>query len=127
MNKKVLVAIMLAVLVAGCTGYKTTSETGEQPLGDQQQQSATGPTIPLDIKDFRFSPTEITIKKDTTVTWTQKDSVPHTVTTTSGPESFDSGTLSQGEEFSYTFQKTGTYEYYCSIHPNMKGKVTVTE
>ena len=53
------------------------------------------------------------------------DTAPHTVTVTSGPVKFDSGTLQKGESFSYTFKETGTYEYYCAVHPDMTASVKV--
>jgi len=82
-------------------------------------------TIDAVIEDFAFSPAEIRINLGDTVVWTQKDRVPHTVTVLAGPEAFDSGLLPQGETFSYTFTKPGTYEYKCTPHPRMRGKVIV--
>ena len=60
----------------------------------------------------------------TTVTWINKDAVPHTVTSLSGSE-LDSGTMNQGATYSHTFNSSGTYDYYCTIHPYMKASVTV--
>jgi plastocyanin len=54
------------------------------------------------------------------------DSAPHTVTVSSGPEKFGSPNLQKGDSFSYKFTKPGTYDYYCAVHPDMKGSVTVT-
>ncbi|MEU0390918.1 cupredoxin domain-containing protein [Streptomyces chartreusis] len=54
-------------------------------------------------------------------------SVPHTVTTTKAPVKSDSRTLEQGDPWSYTFTKAGTYEYYCAVHPDMTGSVKVIE
>ncbi len=81
-------------------------------------------TISVEIKNFIFDPDAITVPAGTTVIWTNLDSTPHTVTSTSGI--FDSGVMDQGENFSYTFQDPGTYDYYCLIHPYMKAKVIVT-
>ena len=64
---------------------------------------------------------------DDTVTWTNVDTTPgngHTVTS-SGRGPLKSQSLSQGETFSYTFATAGTYPYYCAIHPDMTGTVTV--
>ena len=117
---KIALPVLLVILAAasGCTAYQQGGGQQETPAADENA---------VNIQGFAFSPAEITIKKGSTVTWTQKDSVPHTVTTISGPEGFDSGPLSSGQSFSYAFKTAGTYEYYCSIHPNMKGKVIVTE
>ena len=104
--------LVIAVLISGCTGPKTET----QPA----QTSQTTNTV--EIKGFAFNPAAITIPKGTTVTWTQKDSAQHTVT----GNTFSSDILSQGQTFSYTFNETGTFEYQCHIHPNMRGKVIVT-
>ena len=77
------------------------------------------------VQNFEFSPATITISKGQTVTWTNMDSAPHTITSTTGV--FDSGTLNQGQTFSYTFNNTGTFEYSCTVHPSIPhGKVIVT-
>lgn len=78
------------------------------------------------IEDFLFSPEDLTIEVGDTVTWTNLDSFSHTATSTSGPASFDSGNLATGDTFSFTFDTAGTYEYFCEIHPNMIGSITVT-
>lgn len=81
-------------------------------------------TVYIDITDFKFNPMTLNIAKGTTVTWTQKDSVQHTVTATYG-ENFDSGNLNQGQTFSYTFNQAGKVEYGCTNHPSMTGSITV--
>jgi plastocyanin len=88
------------------------------PTVDQKQ------TVSVKIEDFIFDPGTITVSAGTTVVWTNLDSVPHTVTSTSGI--FDSGVMDEGEIFSYTFRDPGTYDYYCLLHPYMKAKVIVT-
>lgn len=70
-----------------------------------------------------FGPKVITVAVGDTVTWINKDDMPHTVTTYDG--TFDSGLFKGGESWSYTFTKPGTYEYYCTPHPWMKGTVIV--
>ncbi len=82
-------------------------------------------TVNVDIKEFKYQPETVTIKVGDTVVWTQVDEVKHTVTIVTGPESFDSGLLSAGKTFSYTFTKPGTYAYKCTPHPGMRGTVTV--
>lgn len=69
-----------------------------------------------------YSPNTLEVKIGTTVTWTNEDYVPHTITKDGV---FDSGLLDQGESWSYAFDEAGTYEYYCIPHPWMKGKVIV--
>jgi plastocyanin len=72
-----------------------------------------------------FNPGNYTVKAGTTVTWYNADASTHTVTsTTSGV--FDSGNLGSGQSYSYKFNTPGTFNYYCVIHPNMKGTIIVT-
>jgi plastocyanin len=72
-----------------------------------------------------FSPSPFTVKLGTPVTWVNKDGATHTVTS-QGSNLFDSGNLPTGATFKFTFAQAGTYQYYCTIHPFMKGTVVVT-
>lgn len=102
--------LILVILISGCTGQKT------------ENQPATTNTV--DIKGFAFIPDNISVIKGTNVTWTNRDSAPHTVTGIGNVLSSD--ILNEGQTYSYTFNESGTFEYQCHIHPNMRGKVTVT-
>ncbi|MEN9936525.1 MAG: hypothetical protein RLZZ387_3104 [Chloroflexota bacterium] len=82
-------------------------------------------TKTVSIKDFRFDPATITVNVGDTVTWTNGDTVPHTATATD--TSFDSGRLNNGQSFSFTFDKAGTFDYVCAFHDTMMGKVEVRE
>ena len=75
------------------------------------------------IKDFDFAPMDVTIPAGGSVTWTNRDGEPHTVTSVDGQ--FRSGALDQDQSFTFTFPKPGTYAYLCSIHPKMRATVTV--
>ena len=75
------------------------------------------------MQDFAFSPAELEVPVNTKITWIQKDSAPHDVTSINNE--FKSPILNKDEEFSYTFTKAGDYNYYCRIHPSMKGKIIV--
>jgi amicyanin len=77
------------------------------------------------IDNFAFSPTTLTVKRGTTVTWTNKDDDVHTVKSDEGPQAFKSPALDTGDSFTVTFDKAGTYQYICSIHPHMQGKIVV--
>jgi plastocyanin len=78
------------------------------------------------IQSFAFNPQVITVKVGTTITWTDKDGTSHTVTSVSGPASFDSGRLNpSGGTFKFTFSQAGTYSYHCMIHPSMTATVIV--
>jgi plastocyanin len=72
-----------------------------------------------------YSPSPFTVKVGTTVTWVNKDGTTHTVTS-QGSNLFDSGNVPPGGTFKFTFTQAGTYQYYCTIHPFMKGTVVVT-
>ena len=75
------------------------------------------------IQGMAFNPASITVTAGTTITWTNKDAIAHTVTSNSN--AFDSGTVSSGATFSFTFATAGTYAYHCTIHPSMVASVTV--
>jgi plastocyanin len=71
-----------------------------------------------------FSPNPIDVRVGDTVTWTNDHREGHTVTSTSSE--FNSGDIQPGQTFRHTFDKAGTFDYYCIIHPSMVGKVSVT-
>ncbi len=114
--------VAIAVLVSGCYQPNANINTTVQQ-GGATPAGATGSTVT--IQNFAFNPVTITISRGQTVTWTNMDNVPHTVTSTTGV--FDSGPISSGQTFSYTFNNAGTFEYSCTIHPSIPhGKVIVT-
>ena len=75
------------------------------------------------IKGMAFTPTTLTVSAGTTVKWTNKDAVNHTVTSDTG--AFDSGNVAPNATFSFKFITAGTYNYHCSIHPTMTAKIVV--
>jgi plastocyanin len=81
------------------------------------------PATDVKIDNFSFGPAAITVAAGTTVTWTNRDDIPHTVV--ADDKSFKSKVLDTDEKFSYTFSRPGTYPYFCSVHPKMTGKVVV--
>lgn len=84
---------------------------------------AAAATAEVKIDNFSFSPQEITVAPGTTITWTNRDDIPHTVV--SDEKVFKSKVLDTDQQFSFTFAKPGTYPYFCSVHPKMTGKVVV--
>lgn len=92
----------------------------------QVKADGTAPAaVQVNIFNYKFDPETLTVPAGTTVTWTNKDEIPHTVA--SSDKTFQgSGGLDTGDSYSYTFTKPGTYSYYCTLHPFMKGKVVVT-
>jgi plastocyanin len=75
------------------------------------------------IDNFTFNPQSITIKAGTTVTWTNKDDIPHALAATD--RSFKSKTLDTEDHYAFTFTTPGTYPYFCSLHPHMTGTIVV--
>jgi plastocyanin len=80
-------------------------------------------TAEVKIDNFSFGPATITVAAGTTVTWINRDDIPHKVV--SNDDQFKSKVLDTDEKFSYTFSKAGSYPYFCSIHPKMTGKIIV--
>src|ERR1700686_2537994 len=104
------VTIALLLLVAGSPSVTANDR-------------ASAANAAVNIDNFVFGPQTITVPVGATVTWTNKDDIPHTSVSTDGV--FKSKVLDTDEKFSYTFTKAGTYPYYCTIHPKMTGKVVV--
>lgn len=122
---KKVVFMAAAVLLSGAALIVLAS-CGSSSGGnnDGQAVTMTGPNAQVVMKDIAFDPPVIAIQTGTTVTWSNEDSVTHTVTATGG--AFDSGRQDPGKNFGYTFNSAGTYDYACTIHPQMKGQVIVT-
>ena len=113
-------------------GTYTVTYTVSDAAGNQATETRTvnvidnsnNPTTHyIDIQGYAFSPSSITINVGDTIVWENYDSASHTVTSNDG--TFDSGSISTGNTFSFTFTSAGTFNYYCAPHPNMTGSVTV--
>jgi plastocyanin len=91
--------------------------------GALADQGAPATDAEVQIDQYAFLPQRITVKPGTTVTWTNEDDAPHTVA--SSAKLFKSKALDTGDKFSFTFTTPGTYAYFCSLHPQMTGTVTV--
>lgn len=86
-------------------------------------------TVSVDIKLFQFKPKELQVKQGDTVIWTNDDAIEHSVTSGAPgkpSKSFDSGFFTQGGNFSHTFDKAGSFTYFCKRHPNMRATVKVS-
>ena len=116
MKKTIMKVVVCAALVAAL-GWIAGSRTQSFAAG-----GANGP-VEIKIDNFSFMPGDITVPAGTTVTWVNHDDVPHTVRTPDG--SIKSKALDTDDKFSMTFDKPGTYEYFCSIHPKMTAKIVV--
>jgi len=91
--------------------------------GTAAAQEKAAVTAEVKIDNFSFGPGALTVPVGTTVTWTNRDDIPHTVVSTDGV--FKSKALDTDDKFSFVFTKAGTYPYFCSIHPKMTGQVIV--
>lgn len=133
----VLVESMLAPLLSGegCAGPNAPAPTPMPPHGGMpgmtpEPAPAPAPVAPtaapaaVEIHGYAFAPKAITVPAGTTVTWTNHDGDTHTVTG-SGSGAPKSKSFGMDGIYSFTFPTAGTYSYACSIHPNMKGTVTV--
>ncbi len=138
MKKSVAITlIVVAVLAVGgvllATKKKDSTMDNHNMANTGSSNSGSKPaeqTAPdqINIKDFAFAPKTMTIKKGTKITWTNKDSAHHDITPDQESADFmASKLLAQGESYSFTFEKAGTYAYHCSPHPYMKASIEVTE
>jgi plastocyanin len=116
MRRSVSVAVLVVAGILGATAPLTVRSCF---AGTQQKTEA--PEVRID--NFSFGPTELTISAGTTVTWVNRDDIPHTVVSTD--KLFKSKVLDTDDKFSFKFDKPGSYPYYCSIHPKMTAKVIV--
>lgn len=109
--KKIIILIFTAIIVIVISvrcKKSTTSNPG---------------TNEVFMQNTAFTPSSITVAVNTTIKWTNKDGMAHTVTSTSGL--FDSGNIGSGGTYSRQFTATGTYAYKCTIHSSMSGTVIV--
>ena len=122
--------------VLALTGAACASGDGMDSDAGASQTSAGGPSITLKL--IAFTPTDLQLAAGGTVTWRQDDVATHTVTSgrveqtggtaTAKPDGrFDSGTITKGQTFQFSFAEPGAYPFFCAIHPaTMTGVVTVT-
>ena len=106
------IAAMLVVMLAG-----------RQTTQAAVPAAPSGASAEVKIDNFSFTPATITVPVGTQVTWTNRDDIPHTIVTED--KTIKSKALDTDEKFSTTFDKPGTYSYFCSIHPTMKGTIVV--
>jgi plastocyanin len=78
--------------------------------------------VAVHIDNFVFEPAQLTVKVGTTVAWTNRDDIPHTVVCAG---KFRSKTMDTDGTFSFTFTAPGEYKYFCSLHPHMTGTIKV--
>ena len=106
--------IVLALLTAGAL----------TPGARAMQPHRTGPTATVHFRNYAFSPLTITVAAGTTVEFVNDDGDAHTAT--ADDKSFDSGALDTHETWRHRFTHSGTFAYFCALHPYMKGRIVVT-
>ena len=132
-----LACVALSLVVAGCGGDDEESggdeaQTTEQPAEDsggaekekeKEKAKADGGTE-VSMEGIKFVPDSVSVSVGDAVTWTNDDTVGHDVT---GDDfkSGDAGAMQNGDTFVQTFDKAGTFNYVCTVHPGMEGSVTV--
>ncbi len=104
------VSVVIGLFISGCLVFVAAA---------RPQSAATE----IKIDNFTFAPAELKVPVGTTVTWTNRDDIPHTVV--SSEKAFKSKVMDTDEKYAFTFATAGTYTYFCSIHPKMTGKVIV--
>jgi plastocyanin len=117
MSRRVSTGAFVAALVLGLAGLGVGAETVSV------NAQAKPETMDVKIDNFSFGPAALTVTVGTTVTWTNRDDIPHTVV--NPDKAFKSKVLDTDEKFSFTFSTPGTFTYFCSIHPKMTGTVVV--
>jgi plastocyanin len=110
---------IVLVVIGLCGGLGILTD-----LGGVRSLAAAQPRE-VKIDDYSFSPGALTVPLGTTVTWVNHDETVHTVVAGDNPRSFRSAGLDTDDKFSFTFNKAGTYAYFCSVHPHMTGKIIV--
>jgi len=108
-----LAAVLPLVLGAVLISHPTRAKSEESKSASTQ----------VNVDNFTFGPETLTVPANSTVTWVNKDDVPHVIASNDGI--FKSKALDTDDKYSYTFTKAGTYAYYCSVHPKMVGKIVV--
>lgn len=114
-NLILLACIAAAVLLLGFAGTRAGAHPSSPAAGND-------PTT-ITIANFSFGPQTLTVPAGTKVTWVNRDDAPHKVVSTR--KDFTSPVLDTGDSYSFTFATPGTYDYFCSLHPRMTGKVVV--
>jgi len=127
-----IACLALTIPLAACGGDDNDDDGGgggsasTTTTEESAPAAKSGGSTTVDIKDIKFTPHDVTVKAGTTITWTNSDQVPHTVTKDGGPGAeFDSGNVAPGDTFEQTFDAKGEVKYVCQIHPGQDGTITV--
>jgi amicyanin len=113
---------MRSAVVAAALGAATAAVLGAVILPGRAQNAGPPPAVSID--NFTFAPPTLTVKAGTTVTWTNRDDIPHGIASANNAFS-KSKALDTDDSYSFTFTTPGTYKYFCYIHPHMTGTIVV--
>ena len=116
-------SMALAVIAIGCSLALFAGPEGVRPWATVSAEAGEARGVTID--NYSFTPSTLTIRAGTTVTWTNRDSEVHTVVADDAAAGFKSAGLDTDDSFSFTFDKVGSYSYHCSLHPHMTGKIIV--
>lgn len=119
-----IIGMALAVLHFGSrAGNNSPADAGTNETAQKQFDEEPVGGVLITIENFDFVPAEVTISPGTRVTWVNRDDAPHTAT--SYENKFNSGGLDTGDKFSFVFDNTGDYTYFCLLHPHMRAVIKV--
>ncbi len=131
----ILSCLALGLVATGCGGDDNSSSSGSGSGGASTSDQPSGGGgggggTQVSMQSVQFTPKDLTVKAGQTVTFTNKESIPHDVHKTSGPDkdfaSGATGGMQEGDTFKLTLDKPGTYKYVCKVHaPGMAGTITV--
>ncbi len=121
-----ILSVAACLAFAGCGGDddEDAASNSPPPTVPAATTPPTDAAVAIDMKDIKYVPAKASAKVGQTVRWTNSDPVAHTVTATSGSD-IDSGTINANDTYEAKFTRAGTVAYFCEIHPNQKGTVTV--
>lgn len=122
----IIIGVIVVLLLMAAAYYSVAEYNQNQKIAAQNHALKAAPVTGVTqvaMQGYVFTPANIAVKVGTTVTWTNDDNAPHSVTFDNGMK--DSGLFMQGQSYNYTFTRPGVYQYHCSEHPFMVGRVTV--
>ncbi|KKR47073.1 MAG: Blue (Type 1) copper domain protein [Parcubacteria group bacterium GW2011_GWC1_40_13] len=122
--KKTTIIIAIVLIISFGIYYISSNNNSRLTPASNTPSTLAPESISVNIKNFSFNPSTLTIKTGAKVTWINNDTVSHTVTSDDG-NLLDSRNLSPGQSFSFVFTNSGAVNYHCEIHPTMKGIVVV--
>lgn len=120
MKKGMIIGIIIAIILIIIIGFfiLKPAPVVEKNQGIGEEGGA------VTIRNSNFNPTTVNINVNQTVIWRNEDDIAHLIVANNGE--FNSGTLDNGDSFSFKFENLGTYDYHCSIHPSMKGRIIIS-